>query len=103
MYKMVLKKNNKTIGVCGFSKRTNLDHPDVGFAVFPEYERKGYSFEAAKAVMHYGKTTLGLKKILGLTSKKNIGSNKLLQKIGLNKVGHVKSDNSDAQFLLYSS
>ena len=103
MYKMVCKESNKTIGICGFSKRFNLDHPDIGFAVLPKYERKGYSLEAAKATMIYAKTKLGLKKIVGLTTEKNTGSKILLQKIGLKKVGEASIDNGDTQYLLYSN
>ena len=103
MYKMVSKKSDETIGICGFSKRTNLIHPDIGFAVLPKYERKGYSLEAAKATMIYAKTELGLKKVIGMTTEDNIGSKKLLQKIGLKNVGETKIENSDIQYLLYSN
>ena len=39
-------------------------------------------FEAAKAVLTYGFSKLGLKKVVGLTAEENFGSIKILEKLG---------------------
>lgn len=82
-YKMSLKENNQPIGAIGFLKRDYLDFPDIGYAILPNYEGKGYVSEAAKAVLEYGKKKLNLKEIVAFTTEENLVSQKILLKIGL--------------------
>jgi RimJ/RimL family protein N-acetyltransferase len=88
LYTVVLKEDGipalacEQIGVCGFVKRENLPHADLGFAFLPQFERRGYGFESAKGVMTYGRTTLGLTTVLAITSLDNDASGKLLEKLG---------------------
>ncbi len=80
---MVLKNNNTPIGMCGLIKRDSLKDVDIGFALLPRYERKGYGYEAARATMKYAKSNLGLSRIVAITNKNNVQSIHLLQKIGM--------------------
>ncbi len=70
------------IGLCGFVKRDSLPDPDIGFALLPQYERQGYGYESAAAMMQYGKESLHLPRVLAITSLDNECSGKLLEKIG---------------------
>ena len=88
-YKMVLKTTKKNIGICGLVKRPSLENVDIGFAILPEYERKGYTYEAATATMKYAKTSLQLEKIVAITVLENEGSRKLLEKIGLHQKSKI--------------
>ena len=63
LYKVTLKHDSSPIGLCGFLKRDYSDHPDIGYAILPKYEGNGYTSEAAKAVLNYGKTQFGFKTI----------------------------------------
>lgn len=103
LYKVVLKEGNCPIGTCGLLKRDYLEHADIGFAILPAYEGKGYIVEASEAVLNYGMNTLGLNKILGITTGANIVSQKLLQKIGLQYIGTVNAPNQDTPFLMFSN
>ncbi|MGI9552062.1 MAG: GNAT family N-acetyltransferase [Aurantibacter sp.] len=103
LYKMSLKSSDLPIGICGFVKRDYLDHADIGFAVLPEYEGKGFVFEAAQAVMAYGKNALKLNPILAITSRDNIRSKKLLLKIGLKEKSTVTPPNDNEELLLFSN
>ncbi len=69
------------IGVCGFVKRDSLPDPDIGFALLPQFERKGYAFESADAVMRYAKETLKLPRVLAITTLDNESSGSLLHKL----------------------
>ncbi|WKN40823.1 GNAT family N-acetyltransferase [Tunicatimonas pelagia] len=102
LFKMMLKSSNVPIGVCGFVKRDYLESADIGFAILPECEGQGYTLEAAKALMHYGRTVLKLRPILAITTDTNSRSRALLTKIGLRETGTVKPNNSETEFLLYS-
>lgn len=70
------------VGLCGFVKRDTLPEPDIGFALLPQYEKKGYAFESAEAVMRYGKETLKFTRVLAITTLDNDSLGRLLEKIG---------------------
>ena len=78
-----LKASNTPIGICGVLKRDTLPHPDIGFAFLPSYWNQGYALESASAVMAHARETLGLDRVLAITSPDNEASQKLLGKIGL--------------------
>jgi ribosomal-protein-alanine N-acetyltransferase len=78
-----LKLSADLIGVCGILQRINLGLTDVGFALMPQYWRQGYALEAARAVMDYGHSVLGVERIVGLTSETNTASINLLKKLGM--------------------
>lgn len=99
-YKMSLKSSNEPIGAVGFLKRDYLDFPDIGYAILPEYENKGYVSEAAKAIVEYGKNNLKLQTITAITTEKNIASQKILLKIGLHLKGKIIVEKKE---LLYYS
>ena len=77
------KEDHVPIGICGLVKRDSLEDVDIGFAFLPKYWAKGYAYEAASAVMAYGKDKLGLNRIVGITTQENHASAKILKKIGL--------------------
>jgi RimJ/RimL family protein N-acetyltransferase len=77
-----LKKNGTPIGICGFVRRETLPGPDLGFAFLPDYERQGYGFESAEAVMKYGRERLGMADVWAITSIDNDASGSLLEKLG---------------------
>jgi RimJ/RimL family protein N-acetyltransferase len=82
-YAVETKENNACIGMCGLTKRENLDDADIGFALLPEYEGKGYAYESASAVMDYAQNILKLGRISAITVAANKSSIRLLEKIGL--------------------
>lgn len=97
-----LKGNGTPIGVCGLLYREALDLSDVGFALVPEHWGKGYATEAASAVMAYGRSALGIDRIVGLTSADNHSSIKVLEKLGLSFERTVKMSEDDPGTALYS-
>ncbi len=73
-YKLQLKnENQKSIGTCGLIKRETLDDVDIGFAMLPEYESKGFGYESSLAIMELAQHKFNLKPILAITlSIKNL-------------------------------
>ena len=82
-YLIELKDGGIPLGICGFAKRDFLEDPDIGYALLPRYWGKGYAYEAAAAVMEYGRSVLGFTRIAAFTSEDNESSGKLLEKLGL--------------------
>lgn len=78
-----LKSDDSMIGICGLFKRENLDHPDIGFAILPNYCGKGYAGEAAEAVVKYAHEQLALPVLTAIVSPGNRPSIGLIEKLGL--------------------
>ncbi|MFZ6010067.1 MAG: GNAT family N-acetyltransferase [Bacteroidota bacterium] len=95
LYAVRLKENAEPIGMCGLIKRDYLDDVDIGFALFPEYTGMGFAFEAASAVMHYGKEFLKLRRIVAITTTDNILSMTLLKKLGLDFEKKIKAPDGE--------
>jgi len=82
LYRVELKDGGEPIGICGLLKRDSLPDADIGFALLPRYWSKGYAFESASAVLAHARGTLGLKRILAITSPDNVASIGLLESLG---------------------
>jgi RimJ/RimL family protein N-acetyltransferase len=98
-----LKSGRKPIGICGLLKRETLPDPDIGFAFLPAYWNQGYAFEAADAVMKHARETLGVDRVLAITTPDNESSAKLLNKIGLRFDRVVKLSEDAAEVKLFTS
>ena len=82
-------------------KRDDLEDVDVGFAISERYCGKGYAYEAAAAVMHYGRNVLGLPRIVGVTAPDNRASIHLLEKLGLKLQGRIHLPGYGPESLLF--
>ena len=82
LYRVAIRESGQPIGICGVLKRDTLEHPDVGFAILQRFWAKGYAFESASAVMIHARETLGLGRLLAITSQDNTASIGLLDKLG---------------------
>ena len=82
-YLVELKESRVAVGICGLIKRDTLDDVDVGFSILERFWRNGYAYEAACAVIDYGRCKLGIPRIIGVTAPDNESSAKLLEKLGL--------------------
>ena len=82
LYLAELRTDGVPIGLCGLIKRDALDDVDVGYALLPRYREQGYAYEAASAVLAYGRDVLGLKRIVAITSPDNDASSGLLARLG---------------------
>jgi RimJ/RimL family protein N-acetyltransferase len=74
-----LRESHTPIGICGLLKREELPDPDIGFALLPDFCKRGFAFEAAEAVL---KDARNLQRILAITSLDNEASINLLQRLG---------------------
>jgi RimJ/RimL family protein N-acetyltransferase len=97
------KIKNPVLGMCGFVRREGLPNADIGFAFLPQFERQGYAFESARAVMDYGREVLGLKRVLAITSVDNESSIRLLGKLGFKFEGLTTLPGETEEINLFSS
>ena len=88
------KTTNEFIGWCGLKYTPELDEHDIGFRFFKKYWNKGYATESAKACLNLGFNKYYLTEIVGRAMAENIGSIKVLEKIGMN---YFKEFNFDGE------
>jgi len=88
-YALIHKSDNKVIGFCGVKFEKKLNGTDLGYRLLPGYWGKGLAFEAATAMMDYAQKELGLTRILADAVDENVASNKILVRLGFNKVKSV--------------
>lgn len=79
---LVESKTGTPMGCCGLINREALGEIDVGYVLRPAFWNQGFAFEAASAVMAWGRAR-GLGRIVGVISKGNAVSIHLLEKLGL--------------------
>ncbi len=82
LLRVELKDSGEPIGMCGLLKRDYLPDVDVGFALLPAHRAKGYTLEAASAVLAHARDALGLERVLAITSPDNVASIGLLERLG---------------------
>jgi RimJ/RimL family protein N-acetyltransferase len=82
LYLTELKEGGAPIGICGLIKRDSLEDVDIGFAFLPRFCAKGYACESAAAVLAFGRSALGLNRIVAITKPDNHNSIRVLEKLG---------------------
>lgn len=102
-YLIVLKEGNQKIGGVGIFEREGLDIVDIGFSVLEKFEGKGYMFEAAQKVKSIGMNDFGLKKVSAITTKDNISSQKLIERLGLRFQKYVTLPNEVEELMYYET
>jgi len=100
-YCMSLKTDGTMIGICGLFKRENLENPDIGFSVLPDYCGEGYAGEAAVAVVDYARNELGLDVLTAIVSPTNAPSIGLIEKLGLTFEQMITMPGDDDAICLY--
>ena len=99
---VILKDTGEPIGICGLIKRPTLDDVDIGYAFLPRYWSKGYAVEAASAVKQYAQDVIGLKRLVAIVDPLNLGSIRVLEKIGFTFEKMVKLSADDIELKLFA-
>ena len=100
---MTLKDSGTAVGMCGLVKRDTLEDVDIGYALLPEFEGKGYAFEAASATLIFAKNELNLGRIVAITSMENERSGNLLTKLGFKLENKVRLSDDGEELFLYAN
>jgi ribosomal-protein-alanine N-acetyltransferase len=103
LYRIDLKAENKSIGMCGLLKRDTLEFPDIGFAFLQDYEGKGYALEASAAMVRYARERLNLTTLLAITLPDNGKSIRLLTALGFVFIGSITMPGDEKALYLYRS
>lgn len=86
-FAVVHKEDNKVIGFSGLKFLEEMQLPDLGYRLLPQYWGLGLGMEAAKACLEYGFDTLKLPKVIAMAMTENAGSISILTKLGFTNLG----------------
>ena len=84
------RRTHTLLGRCGLNLINETSEVEVDFVVAPEYWRRGFATEAARATLTYGFTVLDLDRIIALAKPENIASRKVIEKIGMHFVKNAQ-------------
>ena len=98
---VIRKTDHVKVGTCGLYDREGLTGVDIGFAFLPQYEKKGYAFEASNKLKDVAINQWGITEIKAISTTDNISSHQLLEKLGLTLVGPTTLPNDDEELLLF--
>lgn len=88
----ILRANEEVIGFVGLKRLTDVGEVDLGYRLLPEYWGQGLATEAARAVLEYGLSQLGLERIVAFVDPDNAGSTRVLEKLEMRCEGPVDYD-----------
>ena len=100
-FAVIEKKSGEFIGWSGFKLNKGEKETlngfdnfiDIGYRFIPKYWKKGYGLESAIACLDFGFKSLNYDIIYAAAEVENVGSNKILQRIGLQFVNEFEYDN----------
>ena len=88
-----LKENGLLIGGCGIRRESQSSYiANLGWAINPEFQSKGYATEAAQSLIQFSLEQLHLQVIYATCDTRNTPSLKVMEKLGMFRAGHIKGD-----------
>jgi len=87
-YSILLKETEEFVGLISLNLgKSHYRNADVWYKIHPESWGKGYATEALHAVLSLGFDTLGLHRIEAGSAVGNIGSLRVMEKVGMKREG----------------
>ena len=105
IYAITRSGTGKLVGAIGLELHMANERGELGYWVGRSYWNRGYATEAAEAMLMYGFTELGLKRIYAHHFKRNPSSGRVMQKIGMKREGllrqHFKKSDGFEDLIFY--
>lgn len=88
-----LRETGALIGNCGLRRKPDHEwEGDIGFELAPLHWGRGHATEAARAMVGFGFGELGLHRISATCLADNLGSRRVLEKVGLRLEGRLREN-----------
>ncbi len=85
-FAIIVSAEDQLIGGCSLKLQSPAE-ASLGYAIHPEYQRRGYATEATKGMLDFGFRTLGLERIVAQCDTRNSASYRVMEKAGMARVG----------------
>ncbi len=98
---VVFRQTGEFVGWSGLKYHPDAQEVDLGYRFCQKYWRQGIGQEAARACFEYGSTTLGLQRMVGRAVAENVGSVRILERLGFVYQHDEVDKDSGLQFGLF--
>ncbi len=85
----------RTIGEAGLIRLEGGPEVEVSYTLVHDAWGKGYATEAARAVLSWGFTTLGMQRIVAVVYPENLRSRRVIEKLGMRSLGLARHYGAD--------
>lgn len=85
IFAVTIKENDELVGYCGLQYLDGTPEVEIYYGLSKVSWNRGIATEAARAVIKFGFEQVKLENIAGVTLPDNVASQKVLEKIGLEK------------------
>jgi len=91
-FAVVLRAEGRLIGGCNITLSDNPDNREawIGYCLNRRYWGQGYGTEVARALIAFGFGSLGLHRIFATCDPRNIGSWRVMEKVGMQREGRLR-------------
>ncbi len=90
---IIYKENNEMIGAGEFNIRDSINKVgEIAYIVNPNYWGKGIATDVANLLIDFGFREHKLHRIYATCDPRNIGSSRVLEKVGMTKEGRIRED-----------
>lgn len=90
---VTLRDSGHLIGGCGIRVvNMELGEGNIGYCLNREHWGRGYATEAARRLLRYGFQHLEFHRLYATCDPENIGSRRVLEKIGMRQEGHLREN-----------
>lgn len=83
MHAIIWKKTSEMIGWSGLQPLEGSNEIEVGYGMIKDFWGKGIGFETGLFWLKYGFEKTGLERIVAVADKDNVGSWKIMEKLGM--------------------
>ena len=102
LFLVIRKADRMPIGFCGLIQRDYLPVPDIGYAFLPGHRGCGFAVESGTAVLDYGRREHGLSRVMAMTHPENVGSVRVLERLGLSFERRFQHETDPHEVLLFA-
>lgn len=89
-----LKSSSQFIGAGGLTYNINKTEVELGYRLLKEQWKKGYATEISNELLNYAFQNLKVRKVIASVHEGNLYSHRVLEKIGMKRVGNGFEFNS---------
>lgn len=94
-------ETREEVGTCSLHNREGVEGLDVGYAILEKYEGKGYATTSARMMVDLAFDEHDAEIVRAITTDSNIGSCRVLEKIGFKHDGYVQLPKGEEKLRLY--
>lgn len=91
VFAIIQKESNELVGAGELNLREKESREgEIGYVIHPKVWRNGFGTEAARLLLNFGFNKLQCRRIVATCDPRNVGSCRILEKIGMTQEGRLR-------------